>query len=197
MDSIFTLDDNADNTKVNLDELYEMKQKRDMYTLGVYNKILKRVHSKVRITSRQRNNMQCCWYVVPEMMIGVPSYDHTGCIAYLISELRDNGFIIRYTHPNLLFVSWAHWMPAHVRDQFKKQTGTMIDGFGNEKVKKDDNASQDAESNDPNALLFGSASKTVSLKKDKKNFKDINTYKPSGGLIYNQDLLNKIENRLS
>ena len=85
----------------------------------------------------------------------------------LISELRDNGFIVRYTHPNLLFVSWAHWMPAHVRDQFKKQTGTVIDGFGNEKVKKDDNASQDAESNDPNALLFGSASKTVSLKKDK------------------------------
>jgi hypothetical protein len=197
MDSIFTLDDNAENTKVNLDELYEMKQKRDMYTLSVYNKILKRVHSKIRITSRQRNNMQCCWYVVPEMMIGVPSYDHTGCIAYLINELRDNGFIVRYTHPNLLFISWAHWMPAHVRDQFKKQTGTVIDGFGNEKVKKDDNVRQDEEPNDPNALLFGSASKTVSLKKDKKNFKDINTYKPSGGLIYNQDLLNKIENRLS
>ena len=196
MDSIFTLDDNADNTKINLDELYETKQKKDLYTLSVYNKILKRVHAKVRVTSRQRNNMQCCWYIVPEMMIGVPSYDHGGCIAYLIHELKDNGFIVRYTHPNLIFVSWAHWMPAHVRDQVKKQTGVMIDGFGKEKNRKND-SDNESEPSDPNDILFGNTSKTVSLKNNKQNFKDISTYKPSGRLIYNEDLLNKIQNRIN
>ncbi len=198
MDSIFTLDDSEDKRKINMDELYEEKQKRDLITVGVYNKILNRVQSKIRTTSRQRNNMQCCWYVVPEMMIGVPAYDHGGCIAYLINELRDNGFIVRYTHPNLVFVSWAHWMPAHVRDQVKKQTGVLIDGFGQEKRPKntDNSSNDDASSQDPNMLMFGTKSKTVSLKKDKKSFKEISSYQPSGGMIYNKDLMSKIENKL-
>ena len=64
-----------------------------------------------------------CWYVIPEMMIGIPNYDHEGCVAYCIDELKDNGFIIRYTHPNLLLISWNHWIPGYVRNELKKKTG--------------------------------------------------------------------------
>ena len=35
----------------------------------------------------------------------------------------------------MLFISWNHWIPLYVRDEYKKKTGIEIDQFGN-KVEK-------------------------------------------------------------
>ena len=54
MDTIFTLGDIEDeNTKLNLDDLYEKKKKQDLNTLSVYNKILNRIHARIKTISRQ------------------------------------------------------------------------------------------------------------------------------------------------
>ena len=62
-----------------------------------------------------------CWYVMPEVLIGIPKYDYRECTAYIINKLQSNGFIVRYTHPNLLFISWNHWVPQYVRNEIKKK----------------------------------------------------------------------------
>lgn len=198
MDTIFSLGDgDADNTKINLDDLYERKKQADLNTLRVYNKILQRVHSKIKTHSRVNKNEQCCWYVIPEMIIGVPRYDVAACTAYLIDKLRDNGFVIRYTHPNLLFISWAAWYPGYVREEIRKKTGVQIDGWGKEKKKpqQDDASSNGFDKSDPNALLLGQKSKNISVTKKGGDFRDITTYKPTGNLIYNSELLKRIEDR--
>uniref|UniRef100_A0A6C0BYS1 Uncharacterized protein n=1 Tax=viral metagenome TaxID=1070528 RepID=A0A6C0BYS1_9ZZZZ len=138
MDTIFTLGDSENiNSKLNLDELYEKKQQHDLHTISIYNKILNRIHLKIKVVSRTNITNQFCWFVIPEMMIGVPKYDHGACTAYIIDKLRENGFVIRYTHPNLLFISWKHWIPSYVRNEIKKKTGVVIDGYGN-KINKED-----------------------------------------------------------
>lgn len=198
MDTIFSFKDETDNIKLNLDDLYERKKQLDLNTLNVFNKVLKRIHDKIKLTARQINNIQYCWFLVPEMILGVPRYDNGACIAYLIDKLRDNNFMIRYTHPNLLFISWKHWVPGYVRDEIRKKTGINIDGMGNEKKKNDNLISKNnAEPSDPNLLMFGnkSKSKMVSINTKKKDFRDIETYKPSGNLIYNKSLLEKIKNK--
>ena len=48
--------------KLNLDELYRQKQMRQDNKLKIYNRILKRVHDKIKYTSRQRNSMCFCCY---------------------------------------------------------------------------------------------------------------------------------------
>ena len=63
------------------------------------------------------------------MMIGVPKFDQSICIAYIIEKLETNGFRVRYTHPNLLFISWKHWVPDYVRTEIKKKIGVNIDVF--------------------------------------------------------------------
>ena len=73
--------------------------------LHYYEKQYDKIHNKIKYISKQLINDQCCWYIVPEMMIGIPKYNHKDCTAYVIEKLRTNGFIIRYTHPNLLFSS--------------------------------------------------------------------------------------------
>ena len=88
------------------------------------------------------------------MMIGVPKFDQSICISYIIDKLETNGFRVRYTHPNLLFISWKHWVPDYVRTEIKKKTGVNIDGHGNI-IKNDE---QNKNELTPNSLLKNSKS---------------------------------------
>ncbi len=175
MDTIFTLGDaSSESTKINLDELYERKQQQDLNTMTLYNRILARIHARIKTVSRQQTKEQFCWYIMPETIIGVPKYDYGACTAYIIDQLRENGFIVKYTHPNLLLISWANWCPSYVRNEIKKKTGIVIDGTGS---RVDKNKNNDGDRIDTD-----------------EEYKSIDTYKPSG-LIYNENLLRKIEDK--
>ena len=172
--------------KINLDELYEKKKQHDIQTTNNYNKILTRIHSKIKATARLQINEHYCWYIVPEVMIGVPKYNQSLCIAYVIDKLNENGFNIRYTHPNMLFISWEHWVPNYVRDEIKKIKGINIDGFGNilkNKEKTSNNISNQLIQPQKNTL-------------ENNNFKDTKLYKPSGNLVYNSDFIDALKNPL-
>ena len=135
------MDGNLRASRINLDDLFEHKKNVDMMTVKTYNTILDRIHKKVKTCSNQRLNNESCWFLVPEIMLGCPKYDRRMCIAYLVQELEGNGFKVKYTHPNLLFLCWKHWIPAHVREEIKRQTGKTLDGFGNEVYSKKEGAS--------------------------------------------------------
>ena len=193
MANIFTLENFDDfSEKLNIDELYEKKRQHDLNQLALYNKLLNRVHVRIKTTSRQNNDF-FCWYLVPEVVIGVPKYDQGACIAYLLNKLKDNGFNVRYIHPNTLFISWLHWVPAYVRTELKNKTGIVVNEFGvkQEEIQKIDN--EESGNNGTNGLngnkLDGGSNK-------KKNYTPIQSYKPSGNLIYDNDLLNKIEEKI-
>ena len=131
MANIFTLENIEDfSEKVNIDELYEKKRKQDLNKLDLFNKILNRIHVKIKNVSRQKVDEQVCWFLVPETIIGVPRYDQGSCIAYLINKLQTNGFNVRYIHPNMLFISWNHWVPSYVRTEIKKKTGINLNEYG-------------------------------------------------------------------
>jgi hypothetical protein len=132
MSHIFSLGDmNNFSEEIDLDELYEKKREHDLSKLDIFNKLLNRIHTKIKMTSRQRIDEQFCWFIVPEMMLGVPRYNHADCVAYLVDKLQTNGFLVKYTHPNLLLISWKHWIPGYVRTEIKKKTNINIDGYGN------------------------------------------------------------------
>ena len=195
MDTIFNLgdDDEVNNVRVNLDELYEKKKLHDLNTLANYNKILSRIHNKIKTVSRQHTEHQFCWYLIPEMMIGIPTYDSGACTAYLIDKLQENGFMTRYTHPNLLLISWKHWIPSYVRNEIKKKTGVVLDGYGN-KIDKQSSNDKASEPSDPNELMFQKKDNIV-IEAKEKEYKKIDSYTPSGNLIYNNELLRRIEDK--
>jgi len=194
MDTIFTLGDNDDNIKLNMDDLNERKKQHDLNTLSTYNKILNRIHTRIKTVSKQQTTEQFCWYIIPEIIIGVPKYDQGACIAYLIDKLRDNGFLIRYTNPNLLFISWKHWVPSYVRNEIKKKTGIIVDGYGNEIDKNVELNEKITDPLDPNAFILNRNNNDTSTQPN-KNYKSIDGYKPTGNLIYNQELFKNIENK--
>ena len=94
------------------------------------------------------------------MMIGIPRYNHAECVAYLVDKLQTNGFYIKYTHPNLLLISWKHWIPGYVRTEIKNKMNVSIDGYGNviqEKSKIDEA---------PKLMLSGGANMSTSATSD-------------------------------
>ena len=183
------------NEKLNLDELYKQDKVTEDHRIKTYQKILNRIHNKIKSISRIRHNNKFCMYVIPEFLLGVPRYDINECTMYLIEKLTENGFNVKYTHPNLLWISWRHYIPKHIRSNYKKKHGINIDGFGNIIKKKEKKAE------DTNSMLLkskkSSSLKSILKKDNQKEYKNINTYQPTGNLIYNNKLLESVDNKMS
>lgn len=203
MSNIFTLENIEDfSEKLNIDELYEKKRQYDLNQLTLFNKILNRIHVRIKTVSRQRKDEQFCWFVVPELIIGVPKYDQGACIAYIINKLKENSFNVRYIHPNTLFISWLHWVPSYVRTELKKKTGIVINEFG-QKVETEEDSNSNfnkllTQEIDANEFMLNKNSADIlqKTKTPKKEYTPINSYKPSGNLVYNNEMLDTIGNKL-
>ena len=143
------------------------------------------------------------------MILGVATYDRASCISYILEELTNNDFVVRYTHPNLIFVSWKHYIPSYVRTEFKKKTGIVIDEHGNRVEELDEygnilppsqTVNNPLSSNSLDPFNMGLARK-INPKNNpenpanKKEFKPINDYKPTGNLVYGKELFKKIEDK--
>ena len=191
MANIFTLDNINDfSEKINLDELYEKMKQYDLHRLELYNKILNRIHVKIKTTSKQKINEPFCWFVVPEIIIGVPKYDQGDCIGYLFQKLKDNGFAVQYYHPNTLFICWNHFVPSYVRSELKKKTGLVVDEYGNRINEEKPDIIKKEVAND--ILLNTGKNQSVNDKK----YTPINKYKPTGNFIYNKEHVTNLEKKL-
>jgi len=190
MSNIFTLE-NIDefSEKINIDELYEKKRQHDVGKLELFNKILNRIHVRIKTTSRQKLDEQFCWFVVPEVIIGVPKYDQGACIAYIVDKLKTNGFHVKYIHPNTLLISWLHWVPSYVRNELKNKTGIIVNEYGEKLNDLDDSSPPLTQTTETTQQPSSKIQLTG------KNYTPITSYKPSGNLVYANDLLNKLEKK--
>jgi hypothetical protein len=199
MANIFTLEKFDDfSEQIDIDELYEYKKHNDLNKLALFQKILNRVHVRIKTTSRQKKNEHFCWYVIPEVIIGVPKYDQAECIAYIMDKLKTNGFQVRYFHPNTVLISWEHWIPSYVRTELKKKTGIIVNEYGVKIGEEDINKNTQGQGQNQNALKKITQPQNpndflLNLKdpqmdgqpaKPQKKFTPIDSYKPTGNLFY-------------
>jgi len=191
---LYTTDSDAVG-KIDIDDLYNNKQKRDMKQVSIFNKILNRIHHRITITGRSRKNDQHIWFTIPEYIFGEPVYDKAECIAYIIAKLEENRFHIRYLHPNTLFVSWANWIPSYVRNEYKKRTGIMVDEHG-QVIQRKHESNNVVDDQDPNARMLN-LNDTQMSEKGKKDYTSIKQYKPTGNLVYNPDMFERIEKKIT
>ena len=189
---LFTTDDETKGN-INIDDLYDKQQQRDVRQITIFNKILNRIHKRIKATGKSKMKDQFIWFTIPEYIFGEPVYNKAECIAYIISKLETNKFHIRYVHPNTLYVSWANWVPSYVRNEYKKRTGVSVDELGRIVNRKENEMIMD--SNDPNAQILNNG-QTNPNDKPKKIYTPVDQYQPTGKLVYNPDLFEKIEKKV-
>ena len=192
MSSFLFSTDEESTGKINIDELYDKAQQRDLKQLSIFNKILNRIHNKIKTTTRVQRKDTHVWFAVPEYIFGEPIYNQGDCIGHLVVKLEENGFHVQYMHPNTLFISWANWIPSYIRNEVKKQTGKVLDEKGN--IIRDLKAEGEAEEQDMNSRLFND--KNNPLQNNKKVYTPLDQYKPTGNLVYNQDMFDKIDKKM-
>jgi hypothetical protein len=97
--------------------LFEKRVQRDRARLRAYDQILGQIHSRIKTTAELPGNPCYLLYTVPPFILGLPAIDLQDCIVYIVHQLRVGGFLVRFTYPNLLYISWAHYEQEYMREQ--------------------------------------------------------------------------------
>lgn len=143
-----------------------------------FDKILDMCQKKIR-KSVQLNMVQC-FFEVPEFVLGFPLYNINECIVHVLTKLQDNGFVVRYLFPRIIFISWES--EAVKENKFAKDLMKLINTPSPMimPLLQHDAASP---SDEPKKVELP----VVSTKKarSKKNARPIAEYKPSGKFVLN------------
>ena len=92
---------------ININELNSKIKQKEIDKEKIFEEILIKCHKRIKKSANQYNS-HYCFYVIPRYVYGVPLYNYKNCLLYIIKSLTKNGFEVRYTHPNLLFISWLN-----------------------------------------------------------------------------------------
>jgi len=208
---LYDYDEEADNG-IDIDELYEKKHQDDLRQLSLFNKILNRTQKKIRATTKNIRNEKYIWFQIPDYLFGEPIYSHTDCIAFVVHKLQENGFEVTTYAQNWIFITWHHWIPFYVRDEYKRKTGNTMDELGNIKIKESAaSAASSLSEASSSSSSFSSAGKKQFGQFDNNNngtntmtpemimsnnTRSTKSFKP-GNFIYRDDLLQTMEKRFS
>ena len=89
-------------------DLYDKRIRRDHARLRAYNALLEQIYHRVYSTSQLSGNTSSVLYSVPPFILGLPKLDMEDCVVYIVWQLRQAGFEVRFTWPNILYISWKH-----------------------------------------------------------------------------------------
>jgi len=87
--------------------LFNERASRDKARLRAYNQLLEQIYNRIQTSAKVVGNTWII-YTVPPFVFGLPKIDLEDCVVYLVFQLRQVGYEVRYTYPNLLYVSWKH-----------------------------------------------------------------------------------------
>lgn len=98
-------------------DLYDRRIRRDYARLRAYNTLLEQIYHKIYATSQLPGNNSSVTFTIPPFILGLPKLDMEDCVVYLVWQLRDSKFEVRFTWPNFLWISWRHHEAEYLAKQ--------------------------------------------------------------------------------
>lgn len=116
--------------QISLNELYQLKKKKDNIKNVCFDKIIELCHRRIRnISSHGGLNT---FYEIPGILIGYPLYNLYECTDYVIKSLRKNGLFVQLLPPPQISVIYISWDPDELKH---KNTTSMIQNkYGNKTI---------------------------------------------------------------
>jgi len=96
---------------INIHKLNNIRDMRQIHKLEIFKLVLQKCYNKINTYSDK--GYSYCFYIVPEYIFGIPRYDTLHCANFLLKVLKKEGFIVKYTYPNLIFIIWEH-IPSEI-----------------------------------------------------------------------------------
>lgn len=98
-------------------DLYNKRRSKDAARLRAYNKILEQIYHRIRTISKLQHSPCSLLYTIPPFILGLPRIDMEDCVVYLIHQLRHANYEVRYTPPNMVYISWQHHEKSYLVEQ--------------------------------------------------------------------------------
>ncbi len=91
---------------VDISVLRKKKEEKDKRSLMVFDNVLQRCHKRIERTAEKAQDS--VFYTVPLFEIDKPPITNIkACMAYVIYNLKKDGFDVTYIFPNMLWISWT------------------------------------------------------------------------------------------
>jgi hypothetical protein len=111
------------NARISLNELYQLKRKKEYTRVQHFDKVLDRCYSRIRKVAEQGGLNT--FYEVPGMIVGLPLYNIQTCTEYIIKKLRDSGFLVQLMPPPSMYVVYVCWDPEEIKPM-KQSAPTLL-----------------------------------------------------------------------
>ena len=89
---------------MNIYDLYRTIQHKKQKRVRSYDAVLSKCYSHIQKAAD--SELFQTFFEVPVFLVGVPLFDLNQCTAYIITQLRNNGFLVKYFFPKILYISW-------------------------------------------------------------------------------------------
>jgi len=108
---------------LNIFDLNKTRDEKEIKKFEIYKNVLKKIHIKIQMHSKK--SVAYIVYIIPKVILGLPLYNQIGCTEYCIDKLKKNGFLVIYTYPNMLYISWDH-IPSKLKNPKVEKIGKKI-----------------------------------------------------------------------
>ena len=95
---------NNESYSFSINEIHKKQKEKEISRLKIYECISTRCFKKIKETSL--NEETFVFFRIPEYIAGLPIYNMTECVMFLLNLLHDKGFSARYCDPYMIFISW-------------------------------------------------------------------------------------------
>jgi hypothetical protein len=93
---------------VSPNQLFDKRRDRDAAKLKTYNRILEQIYKRI-ITASKNQEQTWIAYAIPPLMLNFNTDELEDAVTYMVHMLRQQGYEVRYTYPNLLHISWTKY----------------------------------------------------------------------------------------
>jgi hypothetical protein len=96
-----------DNYKinVNINKLRTEVQSRESRKYKTFEKVLENCYQKILNTNKTSDEC-CCTFICPQVIFGLPLYNLSECITFIMEKLIEKGFETYLALPNHIYISW-------------------------------------------------------------------------------------------
>ena len=125
---------------ISIRELHKEVEHREEQKIKTYQMVFEKCVAHIKKTNTECSSC-CCFYECPQFIYGIPLFDVSSCVIYIMNELIHKGFEVYYTHPNLLYISWKTKpspdnarIPSITNYRVPQRNFRMLEDTPNEKV---------------------------------------------------------------
>lgn len=87
-----------------IQDIHKKQKDRENNRISIYKKIASKCFKKIKETSL--NECTFCFYQLPEYIPGLPIYNITECVMFILNLLKEKGFNARYCEGFYIYISW-------------------------------------------------------------------------------------------